>query len=223
MFNFLASAFDFSTIFGNLVSEWYKYLILFGVIAIVVLLLFVKKQPKRNNLSSTQRLVYTAILSALSFIANYFTINLGPSFQVSFTITIGFIAGYLLGGGLGFVTAFVGDFLGCILMPFGPYNPFISIGTGLFGLIPGVIFSYFKGNKYLKTVISSILVLVLCTCIINTFGLWLVYGMGKKTFWAYLYVRLPVQAVNWVVNAVLCSIIVTILPKVLPKSKFNLE
>ena len=223
MLNFLVSAFDFSTIFDNILSDWYKYLILIAIIVFVVVFFFVKKQPQKNRLTSTQKLTYTAILSAVAFGANYFTINLGPSFQVSFTITIGFIAGYLLGGGLGFVVAFFGDFLGCILMPFGPYNPFISIGTALFGLIPGVIFTYFKGNKYLKTIICAIITLVLCTCLINTFGLWLVYGMGKKTFFVYLFARLPLQAINCVVNAVICCLVVTIFPKVLPKNKFDLK
>ena len=107
---FLAPApFDFTAIFGNLVNRWYYYVVL--VVAITLLILYtIKKKKKRNELSNTQKLVYTAILSALTFLANYFTIKVNDSLQISLVALVGLVAGYMLGSGLGFTSAFIGDF-----------------------------------------------------------------------------------------------------------------
>ncbi len=216
------NAFDFGAIFGNIVKDWYKYLILIEVIALcVIAVLALKKYQKRNTLNKTQSIVYISILTALCVVANVFTINLGEWFQVSLTITVTFIAGYMLGGIGGFVVGFVGDLIGCIIMPFGAYNPIISVSMGLFGFVPGIAFTFFKGNEYVKTAICAVITLVVCTMFVNTFGLYLVYGLGKKTFWAYLVVRLPVQAINAVINCALCMGVTAVLKKILPKSKFT--
>lgn len=214
--------FDFSAIFGNFSEEWYKYLILLIFIAVVIVfgILFRKKQ-KRNALSKTQKIVYVGVLSALSVCCNTFLeIPLGDK-KISLTITMGFISGYMLGGELAFAVGFVGDLIGGIIMPQGVYNPFFALSSGLFGFIPGVLFTYFKGNDYVKTVISSIVVFVVCSLFLNTFGLYLIYGLGKKTFFAYMVARIPSQVINAVGNMIVCAIMVPILPRILPKSKFN--
>lgn len=216
------NAFDFSAIFGNFSEEWYKYLILFFVIAVVISFGIVfRKNEKRNSLSKTQKIVYVGVLSALSVCCNTFLeIPLGDK-KISLTITMGFISGYMLGGELAFVVGFIGDLIGGIIMPQGVYNPFLALSSGLFGFIPGVLFTYFKGNDYVKTVISSVLVFVVCSLFLNTFGLYLIYGLGKKTFFAYMVVRIPAQSINAVGNLIFCLITVPILPRILPKNKFN--
>jgi len=207
MLNLLAeslNAFDFGSIFGNIVSEWYYYLALLVVVAAMVVFFAVKKPAKINGLSETQKIVYIAMLTAISTVLNYFTFYPASYIAVSFTATVCFVAGITLGANAGFAVGFIGDLIGAIIFPAGPYNPLIGLASGLMGFIPGIIFQYFKGNLYLKTVISAVLCLLICTSGINTFALWLMYGLGKKTFWAYLIVRLPWQALIATANCVLC-------------------
>ena len=211
--------FDFGSIFGNILKKWYYYVILAVFLAALILFFVKTKRPERNNLSKTQRLVYTALFAALSFVANYFTVKVSDALQISFVATVGFLSGYLLGGGLGFATSFTGDLICGIVAPFGAYNPIIGIGSGLWGLIPGVIFTYFKGNDYVKTAVSFIISFVLCSCVVNPFGLSVMYSISFLKLLSLLPVKLLVAAVN----AALCFALVAVLPRILSKEKFNLN
>ncbi len=207
--------FDFSAIFGNVVKRWYYYLALVVFLVLVIVISLTKKK-ERNNLSKTQRLVYASILSALAFLANYFTIKASDLFQISFVSTVGFLAGYLLGAGLGFASSFIGDFICGIVMPFGAYNPIIGIGTGLWGFIPGIIFTHFKGNDYVKTVVSFIICFVLNSFAVNTFGLSMMYSMSFES----LMILLPGKLAVVIGNAVICTLLIGVMPRILPKDKF---
>lgn len=86
--------------------------------------------------------------------------------------------------------------------------------------------------------------LVVCTCALNTFGLWLQIIVGveagpvglvqfitmdktgiEKSFWVYLAGRIPVQLLNWAVNAVLIATLLQTkaLDKLLDKIKLNAQ
>ncbi len=207
--------FDFSAIFSNIVKRWYYYLALIVFLTLVIVTSLTNKK-ERNNLSKTQRLVYASILSALAFIANYFTIKASDLFQISFVSTVGFLAGYLLGAGWGFAASFIGDFICGIVMPFGAYNPIIGIGTGLWGFVPGIIFTHFRGNDYVKTIISFIICFVLNSFAVNTFGLSVMYSMSFES----LMILLPGKFAVVVGNAVICSLLIGVMPRILPKDKF---
>ena len=216
MQNFLKVApFEFSGIFGNISKNWYYYLILAIVLALIVLSICLIKK-KRNNLSSTGQLVYVALCSALCFMANYFTIKVSDVLQLSFVAFAGFISGILLGGPWGFTASFIGDLLCGIVHPFGAYNPIIGIGNGLFGLIPGVIFSFKRGNNYFKVILSTVLTFICCTFFVNTLGLSLMYSMTFQSLW----VLLPYKLIVALVNCVLSVLILKTFIKVLPKDKF---
>lgn len=212
----LVNAFDFAGIFGNILKRWYYYVALFIVIALIVFYALRRKR-KRNGFSDTQKIVYTAFFSALSFVANYFTIKVSDLFQISFVATAGFLSGYLLGGGLGFAASFIGDLICSIVAPLGPYSPIIGIGTGLWGFVPGVIFDCFNGNRYVKTVISFVVCFFLNSFVVNTLGLSLMYGMSFGS----LLVSLPWKFLAVAVNCVICVLFMEILPKILPKDKFS--
>lgn len=216
---FLVNAFDFNAIFGNIVTKWYYYVILVAFLIALFVFFTFKKQPERNNLTDTQRLVYTALFAALSFVANYFTVKIGDALQISFVAAAGFLAGYILGGGLGFAAAFTGDLICGIVSPFGAYNPIIGIGSGLWGLIPGVIFDYFKGNVYVKIAVSFALSFLVCSFLVNTWGLSLMYSMTFLSLMALL----PWKLLTAAINAALCfAVVPVLLPRILPKDKFNL-
>lgn len=216
MFNFLVPAlFDLSAIFGNVVKRWYYYLALIVFLTFIIVYT-VKKKTLRNRLSSTQKLVYTAVLSALCFLANYFTIKVSDALQLSFVSATGFVAGYLLGGGWGFAASFIGDLICGIVAPFGAYNPIIGIGTGLWGFVPGIVFSASKGSDYVKTVISFAVCFILNSFAVNTFGLSVMYSMSFES----LLILLPYKFVGVVVNAAIAFALIAVMPRVLPKDKF---
>lgn len=219
MFNLsLVSAFDFKGIFSNILTRWYYYLALLLFLAFIIGFSFLKKK-KRNSLSHTQKIVYTAIISALCFLANYLTIKVSDVLQISLVALAGFIAGYSLGGTLGFVCAFLGDLLCGIIAPFGAYNPIIGIGTGLWGFIPGALFETTNFNGYVKVVISFTLGFIFNSFLVNTFGMWLMYPKYYEI--NALLVLLPYKFIVVVGNAVIATLFVKILPRILPKSKFN--
>lgn len=220
-FLLLTDAFDMGAIFKTVVTKWYYYVIFAVFIALLVLFLTLKKRPERNALNKTGRIAYTAVLTALCVIANVFDIKVSDAFQISLVATVGFVSGYLLGGGYGFAACFIGDLIGAIINPHGAYNPIVGIGTGLWGLIPGLVFSFPKGNKYLKLAISFVICSVVISGFVNTLGIYLMYGLGKKDFLAYLSLyplKLAVAAVNFALSAALLAV----LPRVLPKDKFFL-
>ena len=217
MANLLAVApFDLAGIFGNFCKRWYYYLTL-AIVLVGITLFIVLRKERRNRLSKTQKIVYTAMFSALSFIANYFTIKVSDALQISLVASVGFLAGFMLGGGLGFVAAFVGDLICGIIAPFGAYNPIIGICTGLWGFIPGVLFSCFKGNDFIKVGISFLLGFIINSFAINTFGLSVMYTMTFES----LLVLLPFKLITVVVNAALCMGLTVVLKRVLPQEKFN--
>lgn len=223
MLNLLTSAFDFGAIFGNFSEKWYLYLVLFLVIiGLTLTFIFVKFKP-RNSLTNTQKIAYVAVLTALCTVTNFLTFYPANYIAVSFTSVICFLAGFMLDAKSGFAVGFIGDLVGAIIFPSGAYNPLIGIASGLIGFIAGIIFDCFKGNNVVKTIIFAVLTLVICTSGLNTFALWLMYGLGKKSFFAYLIARLPWQALMSLANCVICITLAEILPRILPKSKFNLE
>lgn len=213
MFLLLTNAFDFAEIFKTVRTKWYYYIALAVFLILLFSFFFFKKQPKRHNLSKTQKICYVSVLAALATISNIFDIKISDEFQISLVATVGFAAGFLLGGGYGFAVCFIGDLLGAIVNPHGPYNPVIGIGTGLWGLIPGIAFSYFKGNDYVKTVISFAIGFLIVSAGINIIGFCLMY----PTYYTFemLLPTLPLKLAVVAVNCAICLAIVSALPRIL--------
>lgn len=208
--------FDFSDIFRNIRTRWYVYVVV--AVALLVILCFVLlKKRQRNTLTSTQKLVYTAIMTTICFLANYLTIQVSELLQISFLATAGFVSGYLLGSGCGFVCAFLGDFLCGIIRPLGVYSPIIGLGSGLMGFIPGVIFERINLNDYFLTAMSYIATFIVASLFVNTFGLCLLYGFPMDIYLA----RLPITLLSIAINLCVCILLVSIFKKVLPKDKFG--
>lgn len=220
-FLLMTNAFDFGAIFKTVVTRWYYYLFLGVFLAALVLFFVFKKLPERNNLTKTQKISYASVLTALCVLANLFDVKVSDALQLSFVATTGFLAGYLLGGGYGFAVCFLGDLIGAIINPHGAYNPVIGVGTGLWGLVPGLVFTSCRGNGQLKLLISFAICSVLVSGLVNTFGIYLMYGLGKKTFAAYL-VDYPIKLISAAANYVVSAALLAVLPKILPKNKFGL-
>lgn len=192
-------------------------------------------------MNKTYKLALTAMLTALSVAANFFTIPLAPNKYISFTIVFSFLAGMYLGAIPAVAVGFLGDLIGHIIHPFGAYNWFVGLSCALTGLICALVYKL-KINKIFKLVIAIILNFAICSAFINTFGLWLQIIVGvdaspiglwqyftmdksgiKKSFWLYLAGRLPTQAINAVVNGVVLGILqqTKILDKLVAKIPSN--
>ena len=218
LFNLLAGVpqpFDIADIFRTIKTRWYAYVIV--AVAILLVLVFVLlKKKQRNKLTGTQQIVYTAMMTALCFVANYFTISVSQVFQISLIASAGFVSGYILGSGLGFASAFIGDLICAIVRPTGPYSPIINLGSGLMGFIPGLIFERSNLNDYIKTAIIILSVFLVSSLLVNTIGLCLIYSFPMEIYLA----RLPSTAIATCVNGCVCFIFVSVLPRILPKDKF---
>nr|MBO4517636.1 folate family ECF transporter S component [Clostridia bacterium] len=211
--NLLTEAFDFAAIFKTVRTRWYYYIALAVFIILLCSFFFFKKQPKKNNLTKTQKICYISVLAALATVSNIFDIKVSDEFQISLVATVGFMAGYMLGGGYGFAVCFIGDLLGAIINPHGPYNPIIGIGTGLWGLIPGIAFWYFKGNEYVKTAVSFVLGFLLVSSGINVVGFCLMY----PTYYTFeaLLPTLPLKLAVVALNCAICVGLVSALPRII--------
>lgn len=142
------------------------------------------------------------MFTGITLLLNIFTVDTGVKyFVLSFTYIPLFFAGVMINPVVGFLVGFLADLLGSFIHPLGPYNPLIGIASGLLGLIPGLISKIKPLNDYVKAIISFVLMLVICTCGLNTYALFLMYSKGK-TFWAYLGVRFPFQVVVASINMV---------------------
>ncbi|MBQ3235851.1 MAG: folate family ECF transporter S component [Clostridia bacterium] len=149
------------------------------------------------------------VLVALSTVTNILSINvIANIFSISFNHTVNFISGALFGPFFGFLSGVIGDLIGCLIAPKGPFNILITISSGLPGLFSGVAFILYKRfikkkNAILYTAFSIIVyifIAVLVTSGLNTYALWLMYSKGKKTFWAYLSIRVPFQLIVTGIN-----------------------
>ena len=217
--NLLTDAFDFAAIFKTIHTRWYYYIALLVFIILLCAFFFFKKQPKRNDMTKTQKICYVSILAAFATVSNIFDIKVSDEFQISLVATVGFVAGYLLGGGYGFAVCFIGDLLGAIINPHGPYNPIIGIGTGLWGLIPGIAFGYFKGNEYIKTAVSFVIGFLLISAGINVVGFCLMY----PTYYTFeaLLPTLPLKLAVVAVNCAICMGLLSALPRIIKNTSLN--
>ena len=156
---------------------------------------------KLKSYFTPKRLAYLGIMTALAVITNCFsiTVNSGAN-SISFNYVICSLAGIFFGPLSGGIVSLLGDLIGCLVAPKGPFNPFIMLSSTLIGVLSGLAFKLPKVNVYLKIIIAYIFIFVVCTLGFNTFGLWFYYAKGTKSFWVYLFARVPFQAINIAVN-----------------------
>lgn len=180
-------------------------------------------------MNKTLKLTSVAMLTALAVLANMFTIPLTPNFSrvISFTIVVTFVAGIYLGPISGLTVGFLGDLIAHFINPMGGmgYNWFIGLSCALTGLVAGLVFKL-KLHRLIKLVIALVLSFVICTTLLNNFGLWLQIIVGvkpspsgliqfftmdktdiRKTFWAFTTARTPVALLNVAINGVILAVI----------------
>lgn len=164
-------------------------------------------------MKTTKQIALAGLFTSLLVIANTFTIQIiPPYFVMSLVLTVSFIVGLFLGPIKSFIVCILADLIGCLIHPLRPYNILVGLSSGMIGLIFGFIKKIEKHNM-LTLINLYILVTLICTCFLNTMGLWLMYAVGKKTFFVYLSVRLPWQLITSGINCSLSVIVFKLLEK----------
>ncbi|MBR2871531.1 MAG: ECF transporter S component [Clostridia bacterium] len=155
-----------------------------------------------QNCTPTQKIAYIAIMTALTVICNmFFEFKLADT-QFSLTLFFSALTGIIIGPIFGFVASFLGDLVGFLYNSGGfMYMPWIGLSMGLVSLIAGFIvngFTFgFKGEKYVKLALVSLLTFLCCTVAVNTTAFWIIYNDRKVSYFTYLVARLFVQGQIW--------------------------
>ena len=175
-------------------------------------------------MNKTFKLTSIAMLTALSIVANMFTVPLSGSNSMSFTIAICFFTGIYFGALPAALVGFVGDLIAHFILPQGAYNVFLALSTTLFGVICALVYKI-RLPKPVKLIVAAVISYVVCLCGLNTLGLWMVYkakvpptvsgliallskkGQIDTSFWVYLGARAPWSAINIVINAVIIALL----------------
>ncbi|MBO5240942.1 MAG: ECF transporter S component [Clostridia bacterium] len=187
-----------------------------------------KEKWKRVLFSSTlegknesHKIAYIAVMTALIVVANMFFEFKFAETQFSLTLVISALTGFMIGPLFGFAACFLGDLVGFLYHSAGyAYLPWIGISMGLTATIAGLCGELpfaFKGGKYIKLALVSLLSFAVCTVAINTTAFWLLYAKGVP-YTTYLISRLFVQGQIWnsLFNYALLFIAVPALAKVKP-------
>ncbi|MCH5152190.1 MAG: folate family ECF transporter S component [Clostridiales bacterium] len=179
-------------------------------------------------MNKTHKLVCVAMLTALSIVANFCTIQLPGNSAISFTLAICFFTGIYFGPLAAAIVGYMGDLIAHLINPMGAYNWFMALSITLYGVICALVYKA-RLPKIVNLLISAAICYIICLCGLNTFGLWLQYVVGvksgifgigisgvvefitmdqsgiKKSFWVYLATRAPMSAVNLTVNTVIVA------------------
>ncbi len=178
----------------------------FGLNTILGLLLQIRKRSFFMN--KTQKLCATAMLVALSVVANAFSIQLSGSNYLSFTYVPSFVSAIYLGIIPAAAVGFLGDLIAGFLFPKGAYNILIGLASTLIAVIPAILYKFFPKHRRLNLCLALLLCTIVCTSGLNTYAMWLMYGAKNgDTFWVYLGGRLPFQLLNTVANGIIVGVL----------------
>ena len=155
---------------------------------------------------NTKTLTFLALLIALQVIfGDVFSITLSATNKVSLGPVAAIMAGLWLGPIPGLLCGLCADVIGYITAPQAfPFNPFITLAAGVWGLIPGLLRNFVysantKTKKSILLVISIVISSILGTFVLTTFGLVLLSGLSfSKIYWARILqmaVGIPVYSV----------------------------
>lgn len=162
------------------------------------------------KLSATKKLTYMAIFAALAVVLKIFAITLSPTSRLTFFYIPVYLSGAVFGPFFGFFTGIVGDLVGFIISPTGAYNPVVTLGNGLSGLIFGLVF-HFKLKPFIKIIIGSVLCLIIVSLGVNTIGMMLYNKEIAFTFtyyFSFITLGVPPRIVTSTLSVTMCTILI---------------
>lgn len=171
-----------------------------------------KKSTRQQRLF---KIILTAMLIAINVILERFLAYSIWNQTVSFGfIAVAFAAAFL-GTPYAVAVAGFGDLIGSLLFPFGAYFPGFTVANCIYGLILAEFI--YKNATPVKIVIGVVLNKIVCTLILNTLWISIMYRGGVDAFFIVLPTRLPGAALMTVVELVI------LLPVFSQKSKIRIN
>ena len=153
------------------------------------------------------KIILSSILIALNIILERLLAYSVWNQTISFSfVTIGFAAAFL-GAPYAMIIATIGDILGSLLLPFGPYFFGFTLTNAIAGLITGLFLQ--KNATVFKISLSVLLNKILCSLILNTVWISILYRGGLDAFPVVFVSRIPQSAIMLVVEIVVLSLLFT--------------
>lgn len=161
---------------------------------------------KSKRMKQSFKFVITALLVALNVVLERFI----PSYKTDVAdISFGFIAiafaAAFLGTPYAAVVAGLGDVIGAILVPFGAYFPGFTVTNCIYGIILGEFLH--KNANAIKIVICVLLNKLVCSVVLNTMWVTMVYYGGLDAFWGYLSGRILGIVINATVELIILFLV----------------
>lgn len=151
------------------------------------------------------KIILASILVALNIILERFLAYSVWNNTVSFGfITVAFAACYL-GTPYAMAVAGLGDLIGAVIKPFGPYFVGFTITNLIVGLILGLFLR--KNANVIKIGAAVIINKLLCSLLLNTIWISVLYRGGIAAFWTVLITRIPFNATMAVIEIVIISLL----------------
>ena len=165
----------------------------------------------QKKIFSTQMMAVLSVLLALEvIIARFGTIRPSESTKLSLDFIPVVIAAILYGPIPAVVMSILADILGAFLFPVGPFFPGFTLTAALTGLIYGMLLH--KSQSFPRILSAVLLQQLLCSMLLNTFWLHVLYGMPY----------LPTMAARLIQCAVMAALQLVMIP-ILVKTIQSLE
>ena len=154
-----------------------------------------------KNKFSTKMLATLSILVAMEvIIARFGTLRPTESIKISLDFIPIVIAAILYGPAPAVIMSILADVLGAFLFPVGPFFPGFTLTAAVTGLIYGLLLH--KSQSMPRVVCAVVLQQLVCSMVINTFWLHVLYGLPY----------LPTMAARLVQCAVVTAMQIVVIP-----------
>ncbi len=141
-----------------------------------------------KNKSFLFKIILTSVMIALNIVLERLLAYSVWNQTISFSfVTIGFTAVFL-GWPYAVIVGTLGDFIGAMILPFGPYFFGFTLTNALAAFITGIFIS--KRATITRILLSSTLNKLVCSLILNTIWISILYRGGIDAFFAVLPTRL---------------------------------
>ena len=166
---------------------------------------------RKNEMFTTQRLTYAALLVALQVILGNVTQipSIGKQFNFGFLPIA--VAGSLLGAPWAVIVGALGDFFGAHLFPQGAYFAGFTLTNALVGVCYALPL-YQRKPTWVRVIVATLLV-ECCNLFLNSYWLSLLYA--SKAYWGWVGAR----ALSYAVEVPLYTILTYFTLKALQKAK----
>ncbi len=161
---------------------------------------------KDNKQTYLFKIILTALLIALNLVLE----RIVPSYKLwNQDISFGFVAiafaAAFLGTPYAVAVAGMGDLIGSLVFPFGAYFPGFTLTNCIYGLILGEFL--YKNATPVKVIICVALNKILCSLILNTLWISIMYRGGVDAFFVVLVPRLIGTAITTAIELIMLLLV----------------